>query len=140
MNYFADYQKELFNSTDISSAYNGIIAEHIVAQELQVYKENHLHKIHFWLREKKQSNAEVDFVLKFRNMLIPIEVKSGKTGRLRSLHQFIDKCPHNFAVRIYSGKFNIQKTKTISGKEFFLLNLPFFLISKIDIYIELMVK
>ena len=139
MNFFADYQKELFNTSDISVAHNGLIAEHIVAQELKAYKDNYLHKIHFWVREKKQSNAEIDFIFQYEDMLIPIEVKTGKTGRLRSLHQFIDNCPHKYAVRIYSGKYSIQKTQTIAGKEYFLLNLPFFLISKIKDYIKLMI-
>ena len=139
MNYFAGYQKELFMSNSIANVFDGLIAEHIVAQELQAYSQDNLHKQHFWTREKKQSTAEVDFVYPFENLLIPIEVKTGKSGRLRSLHQFIDMAPHHFAVRIYSGKFSIDKTKTLQGKEFYLLNLPFYLISKLDDYLKLMV-
>lgn len=135
INYFANYQKKLFGVEDIMSVYDGIIAENIVAQELRANNDNHLIKIHFWIREKKQSNAEVDFVVPYDDLLIPVEVKSGKSGRLRSLHQFIDRCPHNFAVRIYSGKLEIQNTKTIDGKQFYLLNLPFFLVSKLDEYL-----
>jgi len=139
MNFFANYQKELFNTEDISIAYNGLVAEHIAAQELQANKDNFLQKTHFWVREKKQSNAEIDFVFQYQNMLIPVEVKTGKSGRLRSLHQFIDNCPHKYAVRIYSGKYSIQETQTIEGKKYLLLNLPFFLISKIKDYIKLMI-
>ncbi|MEA3450812.1 MAG: DUF4143 domain-containing protein [Bacteroidota bacterium] len=140
VNYFAGYQNEVFKETEISNVHNGLVAEHIVAQELQAYNKNYLKKTHFWIREKRQSNAEVDFVYPFEDMLIPIEVKTGKSGRLRSLHLFLDNCPHNFAVRIYSEKYEIQKTKTIEGKQFYLLNLPFFLISKLDNYLKLMIS
>jgi hypothetical protein len=85
-----------------------------------------------WTREKSQSQAEVDFVLPFQGRLIPIEVKSGKTGKLRSLHSFIDHCPHNLAVRIYSGPLLIHPDKTIKGKEFQMVNLPFYLLSRIQ--------
>lgn len=84
-----------------------------------------------WVREKSQSHAEVDFVLPFHDRLIPIEVKSGKTGKLRSLHYFIDHSPNDLAVRIYSGPLLIHRDRTLSGKEFTLINLPFYLISRI---------
>jgi uncharacterized protein len=64
--------------------------------------------------------------------LIPIEVKSGSVGKLRSLHQFIDEAPHNIAVRVYQGEYLVQKAKTIAGKEFTLLNLPFYLVHRIE--------
>jgi len=136
INYSADYQKSLFKVDDILQIQGGLVAEHIVWQELTTLFSNRPTKIHFWVREKKQSNAEVDFVIPYKDILIPVEVKSGKTGRLRSLHQFIDNCPHNFAIRIYSGKLQIQNASTIAGKSFYLLNLPFFLTGKIEEYIE----
>ena len=140
INYFAGLQQEIFATDDIQKVYKGKIAEHIVAQELRTVFPSLLHDLHFWVREKKQSNAEVDFVIPFEGKVIPVEVKSGATGRLRSLHQFIDFATHNFAVRIYSGKFNIEKAKTLAGKEFYLLNLPFYLTSKIKKYLNILLK
>ena len=70
----------------------------------------------------------------------PIEIKAGKSGTLRSLHQFIDQAPHHFAIRLYSGTLDLQKTKTPEGKEFVLLNLPSFLAAKIFYYMAWMVK
>ncbi len=140
INYFAGLQKEVFSVKDISDAHAGKIAEHIVGQELVAYSKSILNLPTFWVREKKQSTAEVDYIYQFENLIIPIEVKSGKVGRLRSLMLFIDKAPHNFAVRIYSGKLSIEKAKTINGKEFNLLNLPFFLISVLEQYLKWMIK
>ncbi len=136
LNYFAGFQKNLFGAKNIDSIYQGKIAEHIVGQELLTYDTSPLYKLHFWSREKKQSSAEIDFLIQFKNMIIPIEVKSGATGRLRSLHQFVDRAPHNYAVRIYSGPLKIDRIKTLKGKNFILLNLPFYLTGCIPQYIE----
>jgi hypothetical protein len=54
--------------------------------------------------------------------------------------QFIDAANHNFAVRIYSGDLNIENTKTISGKEFKLLYLPFYLTGKINSYLKWLIE
>jgi predicted AAA+ superfamily ATPase len=136
VNYYAGIQKELFQSDDISQFYEGRIAEHIIGQELLGLKSSLLHRMNFWVREKKQSNAEVDYVIAHNDNLIPVEVKSGPTGRLRSLHQFIDLAPHNYAIRFYSGKVQIDNIHTINKKHFHLLNLPYFLAGEIERYLD----
>ena len=136
LNYFAGIQLMLLNNDLIDTVFEGKVAKHIVGQELLSLKSNVSAKNYFWIKEKKQSNAEVDYVLQINNLLIPIEVKLGKTGRLRSLMEFMDACPHNFAVRIYSGELKVETTKTLKGKEFTLLNLPFYLTGKAPDYIK----
>jgi len=85
-----------------------------------------------------QTNAEIDFVYNHKGDLIPIEIKSGTSGKLRSLHQFINISPslENLAVRFYSGKLQLATERTVEGKEFKLLNLPFYLCNKIEEYLE----
>lgn len=136
LNYFAGFQKELFGKQQIDTIYQGKIAEHIVGQELLATRRSLLHPLSFWTREKRQSNAEVDFLIQVNDLIIPIEVKSGPTGRLRSLHQFIDNAPHSYAVRIYSGELSIDRIQTINNKPCILLNLPFYLTGSITQYIE----
>jgi predicted AAA+ superfamily ATPase len=136
VNYFAGIQKEFVFNKNLESIYARKIAEHLVGQEIFSLRNSKFHKPTFWLREKSQSSAEIDFVYQFEDMLIPIEVKSGRPGRLRSIMQFIDAAPHDIAIRIYSGNLNIEEAKTINGKKFLLLNLPIFLISKLESYIE----
>jgi len=136
LNYFAGFQKDLFGTRDIDSIYHGKIAEHIVGQELLTCDTSPLYKLNFWAREKKQSSAEIDFLIQFEHLIIPVEVKSGATGRLRSLHQFIDRAPHNYAVRIYSGQLKVDQIKTLNGKDFILLNLPFYLTGCVFEYLE----
>lgn len=136
VNYFSGMQKDLFVSSQIDEVYEGRIAEHIVGQELRSISKSLLENLNFWTREEKHADAEIDFIRKFDGLVIPIEVKSKVTGRLPSLHQFMDKVNHGFAVRVYSGKLKIEKLKTMSGKSFHLLNLPFYLVHKIDLYLE----
>ncbi len=136
LNYFGGFQKDLFGAKGIDSVFQGKIAEHIVGQELLATETSPLSKLQFWNREKKQSNAEIDFLIQYENLLIPIEVKSAATGRLRSLHQFIDRAPHEYAVRIYSGKLEINRIKTLNGNKCTLLNIPLYLAGSIAAYIK----
>lgn len=140
VNYAAGIQKEVFGSQTLTDVYEGRIAEHIVGQELTVLLNSLVHNIYFWTREKTDASAEIDFVYQFGNKVIPIEVKSGKTGKLRSIHEFIDRADHPYAVRIYSGKLCVVKARTRNGKNFNLLNLPFYLINKLEEYLKWLIE
>ena len=135
VNYFAGLTKTFAGLADLNEVYNGNIAEQIVAQELQTIFDSNLTPFSFWIRAKSQSTAEVDFLYTFDNLIIPIEVKAGSSGKLRSLNLFMDMAPHSIAVRIYSGKLLLTKSKTNNGKIFTLLNLPFYLLNKIELYL-----
>jgi predicted AAA+ superfamily ATPase len=45
-------------------------------------------RLTYWLREAKSANAEVDYVITSGNQIMPVEVKAGKSGALKSLQQF----------------------------------------------------
>ncbi|MCD6343405.1 MAG: hypothetical protein J7L76_06430 [Spirochaetaceae bacterium] len=47
--------------------------------------------MYYWHREAKFSNAEIDYVVESEGSAVPIEVKSGLKGRMRSLQLFIEK-------------------------------------------------
>ena len=140
VNYFVGLQEQYFKHEDLSAIYRGLITEHITGQELICSQPNTLKKQCFWVREKTQSNAEVDFLIQHGEYAIPVETKAGKAGRLRSLHQFIDRSPHKYAVRLYYGPVLLQKTKTPAGKPYQLLNLPYFLASKVHEYLDWMLS
>jgi len=126
VNYAANIQTEIFDSKDMLDAYRGKIAEQIVAQELLANETRVSAVRSFWVREKKGSDAEVDFIMQYENKMIPIEVKSGHNAKLRSLHLYMDEAPHNIAVRVWSQPFSIDEVTTPNGKKFKLLNLPFY--------------
>ncbi len=136
LNYSLGIQGQMLRMEDLSQAYKGALIPHMITQEL--ISTTHLtdHKPNFWVREKRQSSAEVDLVTPNNGLIIPIEIKSGATGTLRSLHQFIDACDHAYAVRIYGGELRIEETTTPSGKAYKLLNLPYYLGTSIKEYLD----
>jgi predicted AAA+ superfamily ATPase len=78
----------------------GVLAEQFVAQQL-LWTQNLEEKprLHYWQRGGAKRNAEVDFLTALGSQVVPIEVKSGASGSLRSLHQFMLKHPGGRAVR-----------------------------------------
>lgn len=92
------------------------------------------------MREKKQASAEVDLVYAIDEKVVPIEIKSGSTGTLKSLHQFIERTNHPYAVRIYAGEFCIQEATTPNGVPYLLMNLPYYLGTLIPAYLTYFVK
>lgn len=136
VNYFVGLQKDILGTKDLSSVYQGKLIEHLVGQELLSFQSLSLQRLHFWVRYKKQSDAEVDFVFPYDSKLVPVEVKSGATGHLKSLQVFLDQSPIHFAIRFYAGSRQLDKLRTGTGKPFYLLSLPYFLASRIETYID----
>jgi len=137
MNYSLGLQIKYLSINDLSAIYSGLITEHIVMQEVIASKIITNQKPCFWVREKGQSNAEIDLVLPYKNTMIPIEIKAGKTGTLRSLHQFIDETNYTLAVRLYGDYIQLDKLTTPKGTSYKLLNLPYYLAGKIMHYMDL---
>ncbi|MBM3411351.1 MAG: ATP-binding protein [Bacteroidetes bacterium] len=136
LNYFVGLQKEMLLTQELSSVYRGIMMEHLSGQELLAHRYEAMSSLAFWSRDKNSSSAEVDFVESFDGMVIPIENKSGKTGTLRSLHQFMEIAPHRFAVRLYAGRLEITEARTPRGRSFRLLNLPYYLGTQLRNYLD----
>ncbi|CAN5916105.1 ATP-binding protein [soil metagenome] len=136
MNYAAGLQKEIIGTADLNTVYQGTIIEHLVGQELLACNFNALSALNFWVREKTTSMAEVDYVIAYDGKLIPLEVKSGKEGKLKSLHLFMDESPLKIAVRFYAGELSVTTPLTTKGKKYHLLNLPYYLVSQLGEYID----
>jgi predicted AAA+ superfamily ATPase len=132
VNFVAETQQDLFSVKDIQDVWRGRIAEQIVAQELLTLDDNLSAKRIFWKRDKHGSEAEVDFLYKYKGLAIPIEVKSGHNAKLKSLHLYMDETPHNFAVRVWSNPFSIDRVTTAGGKPFSLINLPFYYVGVLN--------
>ena len=131
VNYAASVQKEVFGALDILDAWRGKIAEQVVAQELLALDSRVSNHRNYWIRKKKDSDAEVDFVLIHDSRVIPIEVKSGHNSKLKSLHLFMEEAPHDIAVRVWSQPFSMDEVATKTGKKFKLINLPFYYVGRL---------
>ena len=138
VNYQAEIRKEIIGSTDMVDSWRGHIAEQITAQELLALEDRVGHHRSFWA--KPNNGAEVDFIFAHNSKLYPIEVKSGTNAHLRSLQVFMDSSDVNIAIRIWSKPYSIDKVKTIHGKEFSLINLPFYLIGNLRSVLDAVIE
>jgi len=127
---------ELIGLEDLSDAARGALIPHCVFQE-RVANQNFTDESpFFWVREKSQSSAEVDLLIQRGSLIIPVEIKSGSIGKLRSLHSFMEQSSSTLAIRLHQGKPSVDEVKTASGKVYSLLSLPYFLAASLDSYIE----
>ncbi len=136
INHQLGLHQELLRIQDLHQISRGKLLRQLVNQE--IFAQTHLpdHQHAFWVREERGTSSEVAILIAHQNMLIPIEVKSGASGTLRSLHEFMDRCHHYYAVRIYRGKLRIDELTTRKGKRYKLLNLPYFLSGWIRPYLD----
>lgn len=73
----------------------------------------------------------MDFTLQKDNKIIPIEVKSGNNAHLKSLQLFMEESSQDIAVRVWSKPMQIDNLKTPGGKNFKLINIPFYYVGEI---------
>lgn len=134
MNFSVDIQTEYLQNHSLLDVWKGHAAEQIVAQELRIALDrNYRNEQFYWVRDKKGSTAEVDFVWQHNSSIVPIEVKSGTNAHLRSLHSFMDTADStNIAIRVWPGNYAIDDVTTPRGKTFRLINLPFYYVGMIE--------
>lgn len=133
-------QGDMILINDINDLHRGKLAQHIVTQQLISIETGDRYEPHFWVREEKDTSSEVDLVYQYGKYIIPIEVKSGKQGRLRSLHQFVERSNHPYAIRMHAGEYRVEKVNTPNGVPYLLMNMPYYLATKIPEYIDYLTK
>jgi len=140
LNHAVGIQPSLIGLQDFSDAYRGRIIQHAVYQQLQAQNSGPDHRLHFWVREKTNTNSEVDLIYQHLQFLIPVEVKSGPQGKLRSLHQYMMRTSHTHAFRLLANKYSEEVVPMANGKQFTLYNLPYFLATRIPEYANWILK
>ena len=63
-------------------------------------------------------------------------LRGNESGTLRSLHQFVERTPHSYAVRVYYRSVGHIPTRTPQGKDYQLLNFPYFLADQVPAYLD----
>lgn len=113
----------------------GALAEQFVAHELSsTFSPGDKTALTYWLREEKSRNAEVDFVIATGARIIPIEVKSGAAGTLRSLRGFCQAKSPSLAMRLDINMPSITKLTDWSGSgadAMSFVSLPLYMASEI---------
>lgn len=111
-----------FFHQDILQINSGVIAEQFVGQELLAYSPPYQNgPLLFW--ERDEGEAEIDFIITVGSIIVPIEVKAGATGALRSLHSFMKEKKGTFGVRISEHPLSFRDS---------VLSIPFYLICSLD--------
>jgi len=91
-------------------------------------------ELHCWMRQKSQSNAEVDYVVAVDGSVVPVEVKAGKTGTLKSLQVFLREKRLDFALRFNADRpSSLDAETTLPGgdnRRFRLLSLPLYMVGQ----------
>lgn len=85
--------QDVLQSKDLLNIYAGALCEQLVGQELLCAGGSWQQKLYYWSRQKKSSNAEVDYLMVKKGEIYPLEVKKGPEGRLKSLHLFLEEHP-----------------------------------------------
>jgi len=118
----------------------GRIAEQFIAQHVAFSgKSNKRPFLTYWLREGRSSNAEIDFILQLGLAIVPVEVKAGKSGSLKSLLQFVHQKQIPAAIRFDLNMPTLQKIKHSIRQPadtvevfFALLSLPLYMVEEVE--------
>ena len=124
------------SATDVLQVNQGSVCEQFVGQHLLYGQPSFVRpELFFWMREKPSSNAEVDYAISMGTKIIPVEVKAGKTGTLKSLQVFLKAKTQNIGVRVNSGpptwhtaSYALPK---MADQSFELVSIPFYLVGQL---------
>jgi predicted AAA+ superfamily ATPase len=125
----ADVERE----PDLMLVNGGAAVEQVVGQHLLYARPPwEQPELFYWAREKPTSAAEVDYVIVRGGGIVPVEVKAGKTGRLRSLWQFVAEKEARLALRFNADKPSLLEVMDTMHDNtrisYRLLSLPLYLI------------
>jgi predicted AAA+ superfamily ATPase len=134
--------KQINAIADIVLVNHGAIAEQVVGQILRTIESPYIEPaLYCWHREESGSNAEIDYVIQHGNQVIPLEVKAGSTGSLKSLHLFMGLKQLPLAIRINSALPSKTKVAVKNHQRhpthYTLLSIPFYLIGQIHRLLDL---
>jgi len=126
---------DILSAEDLMLVNSGAICEQFIGQhllyEVPPYQQPELY---CWIRQKAGTSSEVDFVIQQGIRIIPVEVKAGKTGRLKSIHVFVSEKHQNFALRFNADVPSIVETATVvpqrEPESFTLLSLPLYMVGQ----------
>ncbi len=120
-------------NTNLITVRKGALAEQFAGQQwiaqLPWYDPPELF---YWNREKSGSSAEVDYLFQIEDLIVPVEVKAGTAGSLKSLHVFVSEKKSDIALRYNLDRPMVDTAVSrIPGKPkhpFRLLSLPLYLV------------
>ncbi len=94
-------------ANDFSAINKGNIAEQFAGTEIIKYASNNgKPRLFYWQRETPGSHAEVDYILQREGNILPVEIKSGTSGKMQSLYVFLNEKKLPTGIRCSLENFN----------------------------------
>ncbi len=119
------------STREVNEIAKGSLAEQFIGQHLLYDRPMYeAPTIHYWEREVKHSTAEVDYLVPLQGQVLPIEVKSGHKGHMKSLQQFLTEKNYNRALRFSSGPLLLKNYDHTNAPNFRFLNVPHYLVGQ----------
>ena len=116
-----DYET-IIDKDAIYNEFNGLLTEQFVLQELKNI--NKINTIYYWSND---FTSEVDFVFSYKNLIIPVEAKSGLNVKSQSLKVFMNEYNTKLAIRCSLLNLTLDKNK---------LNIPLYCIWNTEYYLN----
>lgn len=118
----------------------GGLAEQFVGQQLRAAQAPIMDPQLFYWQRTGGRLGEIDYIIQHENDIVPIEVKSGATGSMKSLHQFMAEKKLTFAVRLNASPPAVEdiRVKTTLGQpvKYRLLSIPLYLAEHVYVLID----
>jgi hypothetical protein len=127
--------------TSLAPQVRGQLTEQVAGQQLRLVqtRPGHEPSLYFWQREGGRA-GEIDFVLQCGPRIVPVEIKAGAAGAMKSLHQFMFDKGLTLAVRLDRNPPSLQAMDLATTKgqavRYRLLNLPHYLAWRIGELVE----
>ena len=91
---------QILTATAADLVNKGAIAELVAGLEMLHYMTPNLrHELYYWVRLSKNSLAEIDYLLPSHLTILPIEIKAGNQGGMKSLWAFMREKHLSEAIR-----------------------------------------
>ncbi len=118
------YDPQLMMNNNLLAVNRGALTEQFVGQELLVNQDCYQDAdVYYWSRDARGSTAEIDYVIQAGSQIIPIEVKSGSTGRMKSLHMFMAERQCALGIRVSALPFSHHQN---------IASIPFYLVCELQ--------
>ncbi len=106
----------VMTGSEIDLANKGPMAEMVAGLELLHHSTPNIrHELFYWQRTARNSQAEVDYVITHKQTVLPIEVKAGTQGGMKSLWMFMGEKHLANAVRCSLENFGAIDNTTADG-------------------------
>ncbi len=124
------------HTAELSSEIRARLAEQMAGQALRLLEPSSGDgpRLYYWHREGGRP-GEVDYVVELEGRVVPLEIKAGSSGAMKSLHQFMADKRSTLAVRVDANPPSVMEVDVLTTQSdrarYTLLSLPLYLLHRL---------